>query len=118
MEDKNQPQNLIAFCGLYCKNCGKYKKGNCAGCEKNDKASWCTIRLCCMEKGILSCAECTEFQNLSDCKKYNNVFSRVIQFVTRTDRKLCIKLIKNEGREAFSVYMDDLGKMSLPKTKI
>jgi hypothetical protein len=117
MENNIQNKNLIAYCGLYCKNCSKYKQAKCAGCEKNEKASWCTIRTCCIEKGIQSCAQCSDFQNPSECKKYNNVFSKVIQFVTRTDRELCVKLIKEEGREAFISYMDKFGKMSLPRNK-
>jgi hypothetical protein len=117
MKNNKQNENLIAFCGLYCKNCSKYSKGSCPGCEKNEKASWCAIRSCCIEKNILSCAECTDFQHLSECKKYNNVFSKVIQFVTRTDREQCIQIIRKNGREAFMLQMDVLGKMSLPKQK-
>lgn len=117
MENSSSLENLIAYCGLYCKNCSKYIKKSCPGCEKNNKASWCAIRLCCIEKNISGCAECKEFENLSQCKKYNNVFARIIQFVTRTDREQCIELIKKEGREAFKIHMDNCGKMSLPKIR-
>ena len=110
-------ENPIAFCGLYCDNCGKFKNGKCPGCEKNEKATWCTIRKCCIEKNISSCADCTEIENMNECKKYNNVFSKVIQFVTRTDRAECIYMIQSQGREAFINHMQELQVMSLPKKK-
>jgi hypothetical protein len=117
MEDTAQNRNLVAFCGLYCGNCNKFKKSSCPGCMENAKAGWCKIRLCCMEKKILSCAECDEYVKPGECARYNNVFSKVIQFVTHTDRELCIDMIKKEGREFFISHMKDYGRMSLPKSK-
>jgi len=117
MENTTKKKNLIACCGLYCGNCSKLKKNSCKGCIENAKASWCKIRLCCIEKNILSCAECEDFPKPSECIKYNNVFSKVIQFVTRTDRELCIDMIKKEGREFFISNMQNYGRMSLPKSK-
>ncbi len=108
--------NVIAFCGLFCTNCKSYIKGKCPGCQENNKASWCKIRTCCMEKKIASCAECEEFVFPNDCKKYNNVFARVIGFVTKTDRSKCIETIRKEGADKFAIYMSGNGKMSLPKS--
>lgn len=109
--------NLIAFCGLYCANCSKQLKGKCPGCQKNEKASWCKIRSCCMEKNIASCAECQEYIFPNDCKKYNNVFARVIGFVSNTDRSKCIEMIRKEGADKFVLTMTENGKMSFPKSK-
>lgn len=117
METTVNEKNMVAFCGLYCKNCSKFKNGKCPGCEMNEKASWCTIRKCCIEKNIQNCAYCDEFVNLTDCKKYNNVFAKVIQFVTNTDRELCIQMIRENGVQSFIRHMDIIGKMSLPKQK-
>ena len=56
----------IAACGLYCGACRKYLNGKCPGCKQNEKATWCKIRQCCIEKEIHSCADCT--MNVKDCK--------------------------------------------------
>jgi hypothetical protein len=117
MEATIRETKSIAFCGLYCNNCNKFIRGKCPGCEKNEKATWCAIRKCCMDKAIQNCSECVEFSELKNCKKYNNVFSKVIQFVTSTDRELCIKIIREKGTDFFISEMDSNGKMSLPKKK-
>ena len=52
---------LVAFCGLYCGACRAYLKDRCPGCHDHEKASWCKVRICCLEAGYSSCADCTEF---------------------------------------------------------
>ena len=90
-------KNLVAFCGLYCGACGKYLNGKCFGCSKNEKASWCKIRLCNMENHYFGCAQCKEFSNVSDCKKFNNIFSKIFGLIFRSDRKACISRIRAIG---------------------
>ena len=107
----------IAYCGLYCGNCPKMLKGKCPGCRKNEKATWCKIRICCGGKGYSTCAECTTYADVKECRLYNSVFARLIEFVTKTDRSMCIEKIRNNGEEAFAVMMDNLGNMSLPREK-
>lgn len=97
--------NLIAHCGLYCAACGRYQKGSCPGCQKNEKASWCHIRSCNMANGTKSCADCKEYSNPMDCKKYNNFISKVFGFVFRSNRAACISMIKEKGYENFAAYM-------------
>lgn len=104
----------IAYCGLYCGACGKLKKGKCAGCYNNDKATWCSIRTCCIANEYTSCADC-KIIPLSECKKYNNFFAKVIGFVTRTERSKCISRIKEVGYEAFAAEMGQLKIMSIKK---
>jgi hypothetical protein len=108
---------LIAACGLYCSNCTKYTNGKCPGCKENTKATWCKIRNCCFEKQIANCAECLEHSNPKECGKYNNIFSKTIEFISKTDRSLCIQMIRNYGNEYFADRMAASGKMSLPKQK-
>lgn len=113
-----EKRNLeVAFCGLFCSNCSKFKNEKCPGCLKNDKASWCKIRLCCIDNGYSSCADCDKFTDVKQCVTYNNVFARVIEFVTRTDRSLCIQQIRNNGKDFLIDTMLENGKMSLPKEK-
>lgn len=109
--------NLIAACGLYCGSCGKYRKDKCPGCKDNEKASWCKIRLCCIEKGINNCSLCEEYINPKDCNKYNNFMARAIEFVFITDRSLCIETLKTEGNEKFVQIMSDNVWVSMPKKK-
>jgi len=108
MANVSRPE-LIASCGLYCAQCGKHKKGKCPGCGGNEKASWCDIRKCNLEHGYGSCADCAEFADPMACGKYNNLISRVIGFVLRSNRAAGIARIKAVGCEAFAAEMEALG---------
>lgn len=104
----------VAYCGLYCGECRSLKKGKCPGCYGNEKATWCEIRKCCRENGYATCADC-KIMPLKECKKYNNIFAKVIGFVTRTDRSKCIDCIKEMGCEAFAAGMANKKQMSVKK---
>lgn len=108
---------LVSFCGLYCASCSKYKKGKCPGCAKNEKASWCKIRQCCMEKGIDSCAECIQFEDVKDCKEFDNFVSKMFEFVFKSDRKAGIRMIKENGYDTFARYMAENNLVAMKKTK-
>lgn len=108
---------LIAACGLYCGSCSKYRKGKCPSCKEYEKAGWCKIRSCCIEKSIENCSQCKEYQNPNECSKYNNFIARTIEFVFITDRSLCIRKIKAEGTEKFVQLMSENGWVSMPKEK-
>ena len=105
METIENNVKLISCCGLYCKNCRAFIKGKCSGCEENSKATWCKIRACCMENGYKSCADCKEFADPMDCKKFNNFMTKIFAFVFRGDRAAGIALIKEKGYENFAAYM-------------
>jgi hypothetical protein len=113
----NKDLKLIAACGLYCGNCGKFRKGRCPGCISNSRAAWCKIRNCCLEKGIENCSCCKEFSNQKECNKYNNFVARVFEFVFFTDRTLCIEKLRSEGAEKFVEMMEENGWISMPKSK-
>jgi hypothetical protein len=100
---------LVAFCGLYCGACKKCLKEKCPGCAGNEKASWCTVRKCNLENHYTSCADCKIFENIMECQKYNNIFSKVIGFVLRSDRKAGIDRIKSIGLTAFAREMAENG---------
>lgn len=103
--------DLLAACGLYCGECGKYKKGKCEGCAKNEKATWCKIRLCNIENSYKTCAECTKYSDVNDCKYFNNIFSKFFSLVFKSDRKASIEMIKNSGPDAYISEMEKRGKM-------
>lgn len=96
---------LIAYCGLYCGSCRSYLKESCLGCAENKKASWCKVRSCNIEHGNASCADCKEFTNAMECKKYNNFMAKLFGMVFRSDRNACINMIKSKGYENFAIYM-------------
>ncbi|MCK5119509.1 MAG: DUF3795 domain-containing protein [Candidatus Latescibacteria bacterium] len=103
----------IAFCGLYCGACGKYLKEKCPGCGENEKATWCKVRTCCMERSYSSCADCREMEDVAACKKFNNLMSKIVGFVLRSDRKACIDRIRENGRERYSEEMARKNRMTI-----
>jgi hypothetical protein len=108
-------ESLVAFCGLYCGACGRYLKGKCPGCSKNEKASWCGIRTCCKESAKKSCADCKEFSDVMACKKFNNFIGRIFGFVFNSNRKTCIDEIRKNGYKGFSKQMAEKGVMTFKR---
>jgi len=106
-------ESLVAYCGLYCAACGAYLKGRCPGCHDNVKAGWCKIRTCCIEAKRSGCAECAEFADPNDCKKYNNLIARLFGLILRSDRRACILQIKEKGLRGHAEIMAAAGKPSL-----
>lgn len=68
-----------------------------------------------MEKKLLSCADCKTIE-LMDCKKYNNLISKVFGFIFKSDRPACINRIKEIGYEDFANEMTN-SKMQTIKRK-
>lgn len=101
---------LVAFCGLYCGECGKYKQGKCPGCAENSKAGWCKIRLCCQEHGYSTCAACTQFSDVHNCRKFDNFMARVFGLIFRSDRPADIARIKEVGIEGYANEMAARGR--------
>ena len=97
--------SLVAHCGLYCGACGAHLRGRCPGCHNNQKAAWCKVRTCCIEQGYSSCADCKDYTDPLQCKKYNNIISRIIGFILCSDRASCIRQIKNIGLQGHADAM-------------
>ena len=106
---------LIARCGLYCGACRAYKNGKCPGCAQNVKAEkWCAVKNCCAENGYNSCADCKTYENVNDCKKFNNFISKTFALVFGSDRKGCINYIRQEGYTGFAAHMVECGRYNKP----
>jgi len=104
--------HLISYCGFYCGAFPKFTKGECQGCKgDNPKCAIgytkCQVRPCCIERGYSSCAECTEFTSVKQCSKFNPFMIRFGQFITRTNRRMGIELIKEKGEDFFVEYMKE-----------
>ena len=102
--------NMISYCGFYCGACPKYTKGQCEGCKGDTPKcavgyKSCKVRPCCIENGFNSCANCNKVESVKDCKIYNPFMIRFGQFITRTNRRLGIEIIKEKGETEFVKYM-------------
>ena len=108
-------QKLIAYCGLYCGACKRYLKEKCPGCFKNERAQWCKIRQCCIERAYVSCADCRDYKNANDCTKFNNVLSRFFGFIMNSDRQACVRRLKAVGAMKYAEEMASQGIPSIKK---
>jgi hypothetical protein len=104
---------LVAYCGLYCGACGAFRRGRCPGCHENQKAGWCKVRTCCLENGYGSCAECTLVADPHDCKKFNNIISKLFAWIFRSDRYACIRQIREKGLPGHAEWMAERGLQTI-----
>ena len=111
-------EQLIAYCGLYCKECILLKSGKCAGCRGNATTGYkkCQVKPCCVENGFFTCADCTICASVKDCKKYNPLLLRFAAWVESTSRRKAIEMIKEKGRADFLAYMTERNWVTI-KTK-
>jgi RimJ/RimL family protein N-acetyltransferase len=65
----------IAYCGLVCRLCNECTFEKCSGCK--NKSEFCSIKACCLNKGIKGCWECADFP--CDEKIFDN--KRIFVFV-------------------------------------
>jgi hypothetical protein len=105
-------EDLISYCGFYCGACPKFQKDECTGCKgDNPKCAAgykaCKVRPCCLENGYSTCADCKKYETVKDCKDYNPLMIRFGQFVTRTNRRKGIEMIKEKGETGFMNFMID-----------
>jgi hypothetical protein len=106
---------MVAYCGLYCGACGSYLKGRCPGCHDNKKASWCKVRACCRERAYRTCADCKDHEDPRQCRKHNNVISRIVGIVLNSDRAACIAQIKRIGVQGHADIMTRQRKQTIKR---
>ncbi|MDD4032873.1 MAG: DUF3795 domain-containing protein [Bacteroidales bacterium] len=112
MENSTTQTELISYCGFYCGACPMLTKEQCEGCKgDNPKCAIgykaCQVRPCCIENRYNSCADCDKYDSVKDCKLYNPFMIRLGQFISRTNRRLGIEMIKEKGETEFVKYMVD-----------
>jgi hypothetical protein len=114
MKGITEDVNLVAYCGLYCGACRQYLRKKCPGCMESIKLGWCKLRTCCKERNYRSCAECTDYKDVNDCKRFNNILSKLFALIFRSNRKACINQIREKGVNGHAEIMTRLKKPSLP----
>ena len=115
MKEVTANPNLIAACGLYCGACKAYLKDRCPGCRDNARATWCKVKVCCAERGYASCADCTEFADPNDCRKYNNLIARVFGVVMNSNRRACVLKLREVGRDEYAAFMAAAKRQTFPR---
>ena len=115
MENVIADVKLVGRCGLYCGACRSYLRGKCPGCEKNEKATWCKVRTCCQENRYTTCGDCASYTDPKDCANFNNLISRIVGFVLRSDRRACILRIREVGTKAYATEMAEKKAQTLPR---
>ncbi len=111
----NDPE-LIAYCGLYCGSCSRYKKGKCQGCKKNNKASWCKVRSCNIDSQLTNCAHCSDI-SINQCKKLNNPVGKIFEIIFGSNRLASLNYIKDNGEDLYTKKMCSLGQMSIKRAQ-
>ena len=110
--------DLVSYCGFYCGSCPKFVKGKCQGCKGGCPQcaigyKACKVRPCCIENEYNSCADCKKYDSVKDCKIYNPFLIRFGQFITQTNRRKGIEIIKEKGELEFVKYMIDKGWVTI-----
>ena len=61
-------QQELGCCGAYCRTCKPFRGGHCVGCKtgyttggRDLSRAKCRIKLCCIGKGLASCADCPDY---------------------------------------------------------
>ncbi len=88
----------VAYCGLYCATCGAVREGRCEGCKAGGGFTGCRVRLCALDRGFTTCAQCQEMES---CGKLNNFGSRLYSLISRSRRMDNLREIRDGGVEAF-----------------
>jgi hypothetical protein len=101
---------MISNCGFYCGACPKFTKGQCKGCKGDAQEcavgyKQCKVRPCCIENEYSTCADCKKFASVKECRIYNPFMIRFGQFITGTNRRKGIEMIKQNGEEEFVKFM-------------
>jgi hypothetical protein len=66
-----------------------------------------------MERKYASCAECVDYPSVPDCRKFNNVISKLIGMLLRSDRAACIAQVKQLGVQGHAVNMAENKRHSI-----
>lgn len=115
MKEIIEDQALVAYCGLYCGACKIYLWGKCPGCMKNERASWCKVRTCCINNKYRTCSDCKIEDTISNCTKLVNPISKIISLILGSNRVACLNKIKETGCAEYAKNMAQTRRAFLRK---
>jgi hypothetical protein len=112
--------NLISYCGFYCGACPKFTMGQCEGCKGDNPRcavgyKACKVKPCCIENECNTCADCNIYASVKECRSYNPLMIRFGQFITATNRRKGIEMIKEKGESEFVKFMIDKNWVTIKK---
>ncbi len=97
----------IGCCGAYCGTCKAYNKP-CKGCKigygdggRNIDKAKCAIKVCCVKRGYLSCADCAEIEV---CLILNGFYNK--SGYKYGKYKQAVQYIRRNGYDAFLKIAD------------
>ncbi len=71
------PKEQIGCCGAYCKTCKAFTTHVCRGCkagyvtgERDLSKAQCEIKICCIRKGLATCADCEQYETCATLQSY------------------------------------------------
>ena len=71
---------LLGCCGAYCRTCKDGRRGFCKGCKtgyadgsRDLSKAKCKMKVCCMTKDLISCADCDDFDT---CEILNGFYNK------------------------------------------
>lgn len=70
--------DFIGCCGAYCRTCKAFKEKVCRGCkigypdERNLLRAKCKIKVCCITKKYISCADCENYDKCEIIQDFHN----------------------------------------------
>ena len=90
-----------------------YRRGRCPGCHENQRASWCGVRTCCRQSDYASCADCKEFPDPANCRKFHNFISKLFGLIFRSDRRACVLQVRDVGLQKHAEIMASQQKQTI-----
>jgi len=107
----------IGCCGAYCKKCKAYTQNFCKGCkigyisnERDLSKAKCKIKVCCMSKNYVSCADCAKYpsceiiQTFHTHKGYKySKYKQAIQFIIQNGYNSFLE-IANKWKMQYGKY--------------
>ena len=69
----------------------------------------------CEENQYQTCADCEEYDNPRECRKFSNLMSKLFALIFRSDRGACIDNISELGIQNYADKMTALKQQSIKK---
>jgi hypothetical protein len=96
----------IGCCGAYCGTCPVFREKACKGCKlgyrgggRDLSKARCKIKVCCIGKGYISCADCGQYGSCDIIRGFHakkgykyKKYKEAIEFIRSTDYEKFIQI--------------------------